>query len=166
MGVPLILTTEKHGVGICEFHAVSTEPFLTRHLCMTMLLWTGAAAFIISLLELPTTDYAPWLWLCAMLFLVVQRSGLTCAESLLVVHDLGIQVTLFQPFHLLTHDPWHVASKRGRTSEGAPPSVGAQVKRTRYSGRVDMIFVERSRIEDVVINEGIGFAAGIAPGGT
>jgi len=93
MGVPLILTTEKHGVGICEFHAVSTEPFLTRHLCMTMLLSTCAAVSFISILDLPH-DYSPWLWLCGMLLLVVQRAGLTCAESLLVVHDLGIQVTL------------------------------------------------------------------------
>mmetsp|Transcript_56208 Transcript_56208/g.133481 ORF Transcript_56208/g.133481 Transcript_56208/m.133481 type:complete len:201 (+) Transcript_56208:315-917(+) len=124
MGMPLILTTEKHGVGILEFHAVSAEPFLTRHLCVIMLLWTGAAVSVIYLLDLLTAAYAPWLWLSLMLFIVVQRAGLTCAESLLVVHDLGIQV-----------------------------------KRTRYSGRVDMIFVERSRIEDVVINEGIGYTA-------
>ena len=120
----LHLATEKHGEGILEFHAINAEPFFTRRLCVWTPLWTGAALVVYYLLGVISIDVAPWLWLVLMVLLAVQRAGMMKAESLLVVHDLGIQV-----------------------------------KRRRYSGRLDQIFVERSRIEDVVINEGVGYTA-------
>lgn len=55
--------------------------------------------------------------------LLWRRSQRVWQESLLVVHDLGVQV-----------------------------------KRKYYSGREDCRFVERGRIQEVIINEGVGYA--------
>ncbi|EKX39677.1 hypothetical protein GUITHDRAFT_114173 [Guillardia theta CCMP2712] len=117
------LTVEHHAEGIVEFHSVSPKQPITFLSFSITTLKIGFASLAVKYILDCSVGLFLLQWLSLVLFILYRRRQMMERESLLVVHDLGIQV-----------------------------------RRRYYSGKEEFFFVERSRIEDVIINEGIGYA--------
>jgi hypothetical protein len=124
-----VLTAEHHAEGIVEFHSTCQEPPMTLFTLCSLLQKTGAVALLACVSGLAATRFGPvcdflGFWMAISALVLWRRSGRVWQESLLVVHDLGVQT-----------------------------------RRKYYSGKEDCRFVERGRIQEVIINEGVGYAA-------
>mmetsp|Transcript_57053 Transcript_57053/g.134360 ORF Transcript_57053/g.134360 Transcript_57053/m.134360 type:complete len:227 (-) Transcript_57053:432-1112(-) len=119
-----IVTVEHHGEGIVEFHCAVPGTSVTWKNAFLLALPGFLVVFVLWAFSIAEGLDLVSVWIAICLVLLWRKMGQIKKESLLLMHDLGIQV-----------------------------------KRSYVSGKEDNMFVERSRLTSVVINEGVGFSA-------
>ena len=97
----LITTTEHHGEGILEFHVTNPAKCINIWECLSIgviffFMIAGRLLLHLEFLEIAWWQWACWLGLAA--WFTLRRMGHMRKESLLVVHDLGVQVWVQKDF--------------------------------------------------------------------
>jgi len=119
-----VVTAEHHGEGIVEFHSALAGPIHSWRSALLLVLPASVGTFGVWSFDFATGWILLCIWIALFVVSLWKKMGQVQKESLLLIHDLGIQV-----------------------------------KRSYVSGSVDRMFVERSRLRSVIINEGVGFSA-------